>query len=150
MSLPYPWRYLSKWNWKRIQGTCGLLCPASRCCSIKEMLIESPYQDTSDITSAKHTLVMDQDILHKSTICDWANFSPSQPLQWKLLGKCNKPHQHSDSNYSAAATTAQVEFQFSFWEFLSKHVAQLTPATWTIGSFPICTESITHKSELII
>ena len=55
---------------KKIQRTCGLLFeyPASRCCSIKEMLIESPYQDTPDITSAKDTLVIDQDILHKRPI----------------------------------------------------------------------------------
>ena len=58
---------------KKTQQTCGLLFeyPASRCCSIKEMLIESPYQDTSDITSAKFTfkqLVIDQDILHKRPI----------------------------------------------------------------------------------
>ena len=63
------WQNISK---KKIQQTCGLLFeyPASRCCSIKEMLIESPYQDTPDIISAKYTLVIDQDILHKSTISD--------------------------------------------------------------------------------
>ena len=60
---------------KKTQQTCGLLFeyPASRCCSIKELLIESPYQDTPYITSAKYTfkqLVIDQDILHKSTIND--------------------------------------------------------------------------------
>ena len=57
---------------KKTQQTCGLLFeyPASRCCSIKEMLIESPYQDTPDIISAKYTLVIDHDILHKSTIND--------------------------------------------------------------------------------